>query len=75
MHANCCFGLESKLHDLRILLQDWKSFLSLPPAQKISSAVSWRVPQNCSLDSLRRYAPPPLDVEELNRRRRLVRIL
>nr|XP_009761098.1 PREDICTED: uncharacterized protein At4g15970-like isoform X1 [Nicotiana sylvestris] len=47
MHANCCFGLESKLHDLRILLQDWKSFLSLPPAQKILSAVSWRVPQNC----------------------------
>ncbi|PHT60388.1 hypothetical protein CQW23_02751 [Capsicum baccatum] len=62
MHANCCFGLETKLHDLRILLQDWKNFLSLPPAEKISSKLSWRVPQNCSLDSLRRYAPPPVNI-------------
>ncbi|KAK4380551.1 hypothetical protein RND71_002413 [Anisodus tanguticus] len=75
MHANCCFGMESKLHDLRILLQDWKNFLSLPPAQKISSELSWRVPQNCSLDSLRHYAPPPVNIEQLNGHRRLVEIL
>ncbi|KAI3474210.1 hypothetical protein Pfo_028998 [Paulownia fortunei] len=49
MHANCCFGLNSKLHDLRILLEDWKKFLSSPPKSKSSG---WRVPQNCSLDSL-----------------------
>ncbi|XP_059281087.1 uncharacterized protein At4g15970-like [Lycium ferocissimum] len=71
MHANCCYGMESKLHDLRILLQDWKNFLSLPPAQKISSELSWRVPQNCSLDSLRHYAPPPVNnMEQLNGHRR-----
>lgn len=46
MHANCCFGLNSKLHDLRILLEDWKRFLSVPPVLK-SSLPTWRVPQNC----------------------------
>jgi hypothetical protein len=49
MHANCCYGLDSKLHDLRIMLQDWKTFLSLPPALKRSSSMLWRVPQNCRL--------------------------
>lgn len=48
MHANCCFGLNTKLHDLRIMLQDWKDFMSLPPSLKTSS-ISWRVPQNCRL--------------------------
>lgn len=47
MHANCCYGLESKLHDLRLMLQDWKQFMSLPTSMKRSSTVSWRVPQNC----------------------------
>ncbi|KAL8517260.1 hypothetical protein ACS0TY_015480 [Phlomoides rotata] len=49
MHANCCFGLNSKLHDLRLLLEDWRFFLSLPPG---SNTFGWRVPQNCSLDVL-----------------------
>lgn len=47
MHANCCFGMDSKLHDLRILLQDWKRYMSLPPRFKFASILSWRVPQNC----------------------------
>lgn len=47
MHANCCLGLESKLHDLRIMLQDWKQFVSLPPSWKKSPYVTWRVPENC----------------------------
>ncbi|KAK7280561.1 hypothetical protein RJT34_25625 [Clitoria ternatea] len=55
MHANCCFGMDSKLHDLRIMLQDWKHYLSLPPSLKKLSIVSWRVPQKCSLDSLRHH--------------------
>ncbi|GFP93965.1 uncharacterized protein at4g15970 [Phtheirospermum japonicum] len=59
MHANCCLGLESKLHDLRILLEDWKRYLSLPPSLKPFES-SWRVPQNCSLDSLR------LDMQNVN---------
>ncbi|CAA0822747.1 Nucleotide-diphospho-sugar transferase family protein [Striga hermonthica] len=52
MHANCCFGMDNKLHDLRILIEDWKRYLSLPPRLKPFES-SWRVPQNCSLDSLR----------------------
>ncbi|XP_043715256.1 uncharacterized protein At4g15970-like isoform X2 [Telopea speciosissima] len=49
MHANCCYGLDSKLHDLRIMLEDWKIFLSLPGSLKRSLLLSWRVPSNCSL--------------------------
>ncbi|KAF8397806.1 hypothetical protein HHK36_016729 [Tetracentron sinense] len=48
MHANCCFGLDNKLHDLRIILEDWKKFMSLSPTMKNSSLSSWRVPQHCS---------------------------
>ncbi|XP_047342631.1 uncharacterized protein At4g15970-like [Impatiens glandulifera] len=45
MHANCCFGLDNKLNDLKVMLEDWKHFLSLPPSLKKSSLSSWRVPQ------------------------------
>lgn len=40
MHANCCFGLDTKLHDLRILLREWKSFMAFPPRLKGTSLVS-----------------------------------
>ncbi|XP_019054794.1 PREDICTED: uncharacterized protein At4g15970-like [Nelumbo nucifera] len=54
MHANCCFGLDSKLHDLRVMLDDWKKFLS-SPASVNGSKMSWSVPQNCSIKS---FHPP-----------------
>lgn len=47
MHANCCVGLDRKLHDLRIMLEDWQRFMSLPLGLKRSPMSSWRVPQNC----------------------------
>ncbi|KAK7310200.1 hypothetical protein RJT34_07546 [Clitoria ternatea] len=47
MHANCCYGMDSKLHDLKIMLQDWKHYLTLPPSLKRMSIISWRVPQKC----------------------------
>ncbi|KAM2658317.1 hypothetical protein EV2_021037 [Malus domestica] len=53
MHANCCYGLDSKLHDLRIMVRNWKRFVSLPPDLKRDLMLPWGVPQNCSLDSLR----------------------
>ncbi|CAN1180302.1 Uncharacterized protein At4g15970 [Linum perenne] len=28
MHANCCVGMDTKIHDLRIVLRDWKHFSS-----------------------------------------------
>nr|XP_029117843.1 uncharacterized protein At4g15970 [Elaeis guineensis] len=49
MHANCCIGLGSKIHDLRIMLDDWRNYMSLPPNIKRFRLYSWRVPQNCSL--------------------------
>ncbi|XVE85533.1 hypothetical protein DITRI_Ditri17bG0098100 [Diplodiscus trichospermus] len=58
MHVNCCYGMDSKLHDLKIMLQDWRAFMSLPPDLKNESVISWRVPQNCSLDSLHHYDSP-----------------
>ncbi|XP_062185023.1 uncharacterized protein At4g15970-like isoform X2 [Phragmites australis] len=51
MHANCCIGLRSKIHDLRIMMDDWRSYLSLPPNLKRLQTLAWRVPQNCSLSA------------------------
>lgn len=49
MHANCCVGMGNKVHDLKVMLEDWKQYMSLPPSLKRSSISSWRVPQNCSV--------------------------
>nr|XP_043626378.1 uncharacterized protein At4g15970-like isoform X2 [Erigeron canadensis] len=54
MHANCCVGLENKVHDLKIMLQDWKNFMALPSHMKNSLRHSWSAPKNCSL-ALRRH--------------------
>ncbi|CAO2043474.1 unnamed protein product [Urochloa humidicola] len=51
MHANCCIGLRSKIHDLSLMMEDWRSYLSLPPNLKRLQTSAWRVPQNCSLSS------------------------
>ncbi|KAJ3709142.1 hypothetical protein LUZ61_012847 [Rhynchospora tenuis] len=34
MHANCCIGLQSKLHDLRKIIEDWKFYKALPIEEK-----------------------------------------
>ncbi|KAM7487849.1 hypothetical protein LguiB_025333 [Lonicera macranthoides] len=47
MHANCCVGLDAKLHDLRILMKDWKHYKSLP--MNLTSSASWTVPRKCNL--------------------------
>ncbi|CAN1312686.1 Uncharacterized protein At4g15970 [Linum perenne] len=52
MHVNCCLGLDSKLNDLKVMLEDWRNFLSLSPKLKRELRISWRVPQNCSIDAL-----------------------
>jgi hypothetical protein len=51
MHANCCIGLQSKIHDLRIMMEDWRNYMSMPPSLKFFGALSWRVPQNCRCDA------------------------
>ncbi|KAF5204456.1 Glycosyltransferase [Thalictrum thalictroides] len=50
MHANCCVGIEKKIHDLGLILHDWKNFTSLPPEQKKaigSSSSPWSAPSKC----------------------------
>lgn len=45
MHANCCAGLDNKVHDLKIMLHDWRNYTSLPP--NATNVKSWSVPQFC----------------------------
>lgn len=45
MHANCCIGMEAKLADLTLILQDWASFRS--PNTSLTTQVHWRAPNSC----------------------------
>ncbi|KAF8390626.1 hypothetical protein HHK36_025153 [Tetracentron sinense] len=50
MHANCCVGIERRLHDLRLVLDDWKNFSALSQQEKSligSSSSPWRAPNKC----------------------------
>ncbi|KAK4490876.1 hypothetical protein RD792_001591 [Penstemon davidsonii] len=57
MHANCCAGLDNKIHDLKILLEDWKKYISFTENEKISHPISWSVPQSCGPASFRSHTP------------------
>ncbi|EEF28931.1 conserved hypothetical protein [Ricinus communis] len=52
MHANCCFGLEHKVYDLKLVLEDWRRFMLSPPNVKASSSFSWRAPDKCSFSKM-----------------------
>ncbi|KAF5940575.1 hypothetical protein HYC85_021742 [Camellia sinensis] len=52
MHANCCIGLDHKVHDLKVMLEDWRKFLSLPTNVKALQSTSWTIPQKCSFGSI-----------------------
>lgn len=45
MHANCCIGLEKKLYDLNLVLDDWRKYLSLSEQVKNTT---WSVPMKCT---------------------------
>ncbi|KAK4280587.1 hypothetical protein QN277_012196 [Acacia crassicarpa] len=47
MHANCCVGMDNKITDLRMLLDDWKRYMALNPADRPNSHPSWSVPNSC----------------------------
>ncbi|CAI0400238.1 unnamed protein product [Linum tenue] len=47
MHANCCVGLGHKIHDLNVVLGDWKHYMSLPADSRGSASLTWRAPQRC----------------------------
>uniref|UniRef100_A0ACD5WNH4 Uncharacterized protein n=1 Tax=Avena sativa TaxID=4498 RepID=A0ACD5WNH4_AVESA len=47
MHANCCIGLENKVHDLRNMAAQWKNYTGLAPSEKSSGKYRWPVPAKC----------------------------
>eukprot|EP01018_Ginkgo_biloba_P036010 Gb_34748 [translate_table: standard] len=47
MHANCCYGLNNKLHDLRLVLEDWRHFQSMTVKEKRVQPFTWRAPRHC----------------------------
>lgn len=40
VHANCCVGLDNKIHDLMVVLDDWRKY-------KADGAGGWSVPKDC----------------------------
>lgn len=44
--SNCCFGVEAKVHDLRLVLLDWRKSMELLPRQKLLQQ-SWSGPHKC----------------------------
>lgn len=61
MHANCCVGLGNKLRDLRLVLDDWTRYLSLPPYFKRPPMSLWRAPRYCSIP----HGSPQKSAEEV----------
>ncbi|KAF5774274.1 putative nucleotide-diphospho-sugar transferase [Helianthus annuus] len=59
MHANCCVGLENKVHDLGIMLSDWRKYQKSRVNQTSTqgSTGSWTVPQLCRGSFHRPRAP------------------
>lgn len=49
MHANCCVGLERKIHDLRGLLEDWKAYKGKTKAERGEGRFSCCVPKECRM--------------------------
>ncbi|KAI3453937.1 hypothetical protein Pfo_010600 [Paulownia fortunei] len=50
MHANCCVGLKNKIHDIKMVIEDWKKYMGLSAAageKNLSSSRSWTVPRRC----------------------------
>ncbi|KAG8054172.1 hypothetical protein GUJ93_ZPchr0001g29410 [Zizania palustris] len=47
MHANCCVGLENKVHDLRNMIADWKNYTKLTSPEKKSANFRWTFPAKC----------------------------
>lgn len=42
MHGNCCTKLESKIHDLKMVMDDWKKYM-----MRRSLSRSWTLPWHC----------------------------
>ncbi|KAF0927782.1 hypothetical protein E2562_036202 [Oryza meyeriana var. granulata] len=47
MHADCCIGLETKVHDLADIAADWKNYTSLSPEERKKGSFKWTYPTRC----------------------------
>ncbi|KAK4490878.1 hypothetical protein RD792_001593 [Penstemon davidsonii] len=49
MHANCCSRLESKIHDIKMVIEDWKKYMALPLRDERNlSPRTWTLKRICS---------------------------
>ncbi|XP_071693619.1 uncharacterized protein At4g15970-like [Rutidosis leptorrhynchoides] len=65
MHANCCVGLDNKVHDLDIMLEDWRKYMnSFVNHTELLGTSSWRVPQSCKGSISRLRAAKKKDDDE-----------
>ncbi|KAF8648597.1 hypothetical protein HU200_064641 [Digitaria exilis] len=55
MHADCCIGLENKVHDLGDMVADWKRYTSLTPEERKKKmkgdGFKWTYPARCRKSS------------------------
>ncbi|KAL5226593.1 hypothetical protein ABZP36_014858 [Zizania latifolia] len=47
MHADCCIGLDTKVHDLSDIAADWKNYTSLSPEDRKKGGFKWTYPTRC----------------------------
>lgn len=47
MHANCCIGIDNKMHDLTMALDDWEKYMALNDDEKMLRPQTWTVPRIC----------------------------
>ncbi|KAL3500044.1 hypothetical protein ACH5RR_039137 [Cinchona calisaya] len=45
MHANCCTNLDSKIHDLQMMIDDWKRYMTVPANH--TKPQPWTMPRYC----------------------------
>ncbi|KAL6840411.1 hypothetical protein ACP4OV_030221 [Aristida adscensionis] len=51
VHADCCIGLENKVHDLKDFAADWKNYTSLAPEERKKGGFKWTYPARCRKSS------------------------
>lgn len=47
MHANCCIGMENKIHDINMLINDWKKYMETRARGRNKKTMSWTSPRIC----------------------------
>ncbi|CAO2172558.1 unnamed protein product [Urochloa humidicola] len=51
MHADCCIGLENKVHDLSDIAADWKNYTGMAPEERKKGDFKWTYPTRCRKSS------------------------